>query len=204
LQKVLTLASTLKREKEEVSAINQVFSLEAIDESLKEKCDKATNLLYEVTHSDRPALVATMSAPMIQDTELKVLENIEEARELRSFIRNNSKPELLNTLSIDTLDIDTLSKVRKTMGVLRELRNLQTSTLGDVLTLNEIDAEVLSKVNKAQELLTSISTMSIQVEQIEKGVQAYYAGLKASNIQYEICPNCGELILPEEEGHNHV
>jgi len=203
LQKVLTLASTLKREKEEVSAINQVFSLEEIDESLKEKCDKAIKLLYEVTHSDRPALVATLSAPIVQDTEIKVLENIEEAIELKSFIQNNDKPELLNTLSIDILDTDTLSKVRKTVGVLKELRNLQTSTLGDVLTLNEIDTEVLSRINKAKELLSSINNMQVQVEQIDKGVQAYYAGLKAANIPYEICPNCGELILPEE-GHTHA
>ena len=203
MQKASLLQREIKEDEGRIGQLGEVFKLDIIDESLKEKCDRAERLQYDICHSDRKALIDAANAPTIKDEDIALLENIEEGLAAKRFIESNKAPELLRTLEIGQLDTEELSKVRDAVRNLKEVQRLNNQNIISVLALPVLDTEIVKKIDSAKKLLSSVQEMKKQVAMIDNGVQTYYAQLKAMNIHFEICPNCGELILGDE-GHEHA
>ena len=178
------------------------MELEEIDGGILDKCQKALQFKQDLSQANYTELYKTLSIGTISSEEQSIMDKVLRAIKVKNELMSENKPALMETKGLETLSPEEYVKVRQAIKLLNECREASMPSFDAIMGLVQIDGSVLEKIVKARKICSEIADEQAKITTIANGVQQFYGQLKAMKIDYEICPNCGELILPDST-HMH-
>ena len=196
-QDAIDIGAEVRREEEVQETYQKIKQLELLDEYEYGTVQKATGLLNEIKGTMRlmPFMLGTME---LEEIDGGILDKCQKAlQKVKNELMSENKPALMETKGLETLSPEEYVKVRQAIKLLNECREASMPSFDAIMGLVQIDGSVLEKIVKARKICSEIADEQTKITTIANGVQQFYGQLKAMKIDYEICPNCGELILPD-------
>lgn len=169
-----------------------------VDELLVQTLDRAKSTFSELQKAEEQTARYSRVGEL-KEVDLYELERFSTAQgiidELHALDKENRKLELSKNLkAVDSQTEQLVKLLLETESLLGQLSDLkhETTSLSDK---NLVDIELLEYLERAKGIIKNISEVSEEAQKHREKADEYHKKLHESGALFTTCPNCGELIL---------
>lgn len=201
---LLERAIEAKRQLDTITAnlgiLNEIGKLTVLDEYLFNTLTTAykDKLDLKKIEDRTQTLEEVRGLKLIDTTILDKFETATQVKAKLSKLRTNPYAEVGDCGLVDVVLFDKLNTALQAQRALSSLEG-QVQAYSKELTL--LDEDLVVKFGKAIEVKGQIQTVESEYQGYRQKIDGFYNQLKAIGVKYYVCPNCGELVLPEEAEH---
>lgn len=198
LEKAISAQKLIKSAELELKAIMEIEKLPKIDEYLYSKLDSAYHTYVNIRTVDgrQESLEKLRNLSLV---DIAVLEKLEKCCSLKFSLENLNLNIYSNIDKCKLIELNSYEKMQQAI-VLMESYNKSNKLLSiyNKSEVHDINENVYLLFDKLQQTMCDLSTVNQQYMQIKSVIDNFYNQLRLQNIPFEVCPNCGELILAGE------
>jgi hypothetical protein len=197
LERAMELKLNLDKINKALGALSEINTLPRLDEYLFTSLESAILSKKQITEIEtrHQTLEALRKLPII---DMSILDKFDSAISIKSTLANLNTNIYADLDKCGVVDVSLVEKLESAYSVYNTYKQVDNELAKYSVNLTVISEEYLSKVDNAMNILHQIKQIDTEYKSIREKVDYFYNTLKAMGIHYEVCPNCGELILPGE------
>jgi len=128
-----------------------------------------------------------------------VLDKFETARQVKEQLVRLNTNKYAEVDKCGLVDVVLYDKLNAAVSSHRALQTLEQSIQRYSDSVAPLDVDLYNKFALAIDMLGQLQQIDYSYKECRQKIDGFYNQLKEMGIRYSVCPNCGELVLADEE-----
>lgn len=198
LEKAVSSQRLIRSAELELKAIMEIDKLPKIDEYLYSKLDNIYNTYINIkTVEGRQESLEMLRKLSVVD--ITILEKLEKCCSLKYSLDKLNVNIYSDIDKCKLVELNSYEKMQQAISLMESYnKNYKLLSIYNKNEVNDINENIYLLFDKLQQTMCDLNTANQQYIQMKSVIDNFYNQLRLQNIPFEVCPNCGELILAGE------
>lgn len=198
LEKAIEIKKDLDKIEQSLGVLKEVGELETIDTYLFNTVVSAYDSKRQIAELDK-ATATLEEVRGIKLIDTSMLDKFEAALQIKSQLKEMSVDVYADMDKCGVVDLALFDKLIQAKNCLTAYKSACDLSSIYKDSVSALDDSLYNKFCQAIELKGNIQTIAAEYDTCKAKVSELNTVLKNSGVKYSICPNCGEIVLHQEE-----
>lgn len=203
LSNAINCQKSIKEAELKLDAIKEVGKLSKIDEYVYTKLESVYNIKYVLKQIEE-RYTTLESIRKLETVDTLLLDKFNNACNLKNSINRLNTNIYKDIDKCGLVDLSLQEKLESTYNLLQSYKrnNNRLEVYKPFSSMTVINEKAYNLLDKSHQRMFDLGQTNMQYMQIKSSIDNFYNQLKLQNIPFEVCPNCGELIISDSMHHD--